>query len=145
MKRFLILGFIMGMCYFTLEGFWRGWTNIVMLFVGGLCGALIGLLDEYPQYFNLKIWQQTLISLLVILVIEYSSGMLLNVWLGMRIWDYSSMPVNLNGQICLIYALLWIPLIPFGIWLDNWLRWKLFGEEKPYHLLNVYHNLLTLK
>ena len=145
MKRFFILVFIMGMCYFTLEGFWRGWTNIVMLFVGGLCGALIGLLDEYPQYFNLKIWQQTLISWLVILVIEYASGMLLNIELGLGIWDYSYLPLNLNGQICLIYAILWIPLIPFGIWLDNWLRWKLFDEERPYHLLNVYHDLLTLK
>jgi uncharacterized membrane protein len=96
MKRFFILVFIMGMCYFTLEGFWRGWTNIVMLFVGGLCGALIGLLDEYPQYFNLKIWQQTLISWLVILVIEYASGMLLNIELGLGIWDYSSLPLNLN-------------------------------------------------
>jgi hypothetical protein len=115
------------------------------VFGGGLCGALIGLLDEYPQYFNLKIWQQTLIAWFIILGIEYTSGMLLNVWLGMGIWDYSSMPVNLNGQICLIYAILWIPLIPLGIWLDNWLRWKLFDEERPYKLPSIYRDLFTLK
>lgn len=145
MKRFFILGFIMGMVYLALEGFWRGWTNISMLFVGGLCGAAVGLLNEYPEYVDLRVWQQTLLAWPLVLIIEFVSGLVLNVWLGLQIWDYSGMPGSLYGQVSLPYALLWLPLIPFGIWLDDWLRWKLFDEEKPPNLDSIYRDLIRLR
>lgn len=141
----LILGFIMGMVYFTLEGFWRGWTNIAMLFVGGVCGVMVGLLDEYPQFIELKVWQQTLIAWPIVLIVEYIAGLILNVWLGLGIWDYTGLPGNIYGQVCLPYAALWLLLIPFGIWLDDWLRWKFFDQEKPPDLISVYRDLITLK
>lgn len=143
MRKHLILGFLMGMAYFTLEGFWRGWTNIAMLFIGGLCAILIGELNQNPRYFKLKIWQQTLIGTGIILVIELVSGLILNVGLGMHIWDYSHTWGNVLGQICLPYALLWTVIVPACIWLDDWLRFKLYGEGTPYRLREIYWELLT--
>ncbi|NLW92809.1 MAG: hypothetical protein GXY34_14570 [Syntrophomonadaceae bacterium] len=145
MKRLFILGFIMGMVYFTLEGFWRGWTNITMLFVGGLCGVIVGSLNEYPDYINLKVWQQTLVAWPLVLIVEFVSGLVLNVWLGLQIWDYTGTLGSLYGQVSLPYALLWLPLIPFGIWLDDWLRWKLFDEEEPPKLESIYRDLIRLR
>lgn len=145
MKRLLILGFIMGMIYYTLEGFWRGWSNIAMLFVGGLCGVLVGLLDEYPQFIQLKIWQQTLIAWPLVTMVEFIAGFILNIWLGLGIWDYAGLPGSIYGQVCLPYAALWLFLIPFGIWLDDWLRWKFFDQEKPPELISIYRDLITLK
>lgn len=52
-------------------------------------------------------WQQCLIGTLITLVIEFVSGYILNIKLGLDIWDYSSIPFNLMGQICLPYGILW--------------------------------------
>jgi uncharacterized membrane protein len=144
MKKLAILGFLMGMVYFTAEGFWRGWTNISMLFVGGLCCVLVGLLDEFPQN-KLKIWQQCLLGTLIILTIEFISGVILNIWLKLHIWDYSNTWGNIKGQICLPFAILWFILTPFAIWLDDFLRWKLFGEEEPSDIKHIYMQLIKLK
>lgn len=78
---------------------------------------------------------QQLIAASGITVTEFISGLILNVWLGMNMWDYSNMPGNILGQICPQFTLLWFFLSAFGIFLDDLIRWLLFGEEKPhYHL-----------
>lgn len=145
MKKLAILGFVMGMVYFTAEGFWRGWTNISMLFVGGLCCVLIGLLDENPRRLKLKIWQQCLLGTLIILSIEFISGVILNIWLKLHIWDYSQRWGNVKGQVCVAYGLLWFAITPIAIWLDDFLRWKLFGEEEPHAINQIYKELVKLK
>jgi uncharacterized membrane protein len=145
MKKLLILGFIMGMIYFTAEGFWRGWTNIAMLFVGGLCCVLVGLLDEYPERCNLKIWQQCVLGTFIILAVEFISGVILNIWLKLNIWDYSNNRSNILGQVCLSYAFLWFTLTPFAIWLDDFLRWKIFNEDRPEDIKHMYMDLIKLK
>lgn len=112
----LLLIFIMGALYMILEGLWRGWTNISMLAIGGLCAFLVGRLNEYPSFYNRKMWIQCLIGTIITVCIEFISGIILNVWLGFNIWDYSNTWGNLYGQICLPYALLWFLLMPFCIY-----------------------------
>ena len=46
------------------------------------------------------IWKQMLICSIIITAVEFTSGLILNVWLGLGIWDYSNMPFNILGQIC---------------------------------------------
>lgn len=70
-----------------------------------------------------------------ITTIELIAGLILNVSLGLNMWDYSSMPGNVLGQICPQFMVVWFFLSAVGIILDDVLRWKMFGEEKPhYHL-----------
>jgi len=141
----LILIFIMGALYMVLEGLWRGWTNISMLVVGGLCAFLIGRLNEYQTFYNRNMWQQCLIGTLITLIIEFVSGLILNIWLGFYIWDYSNTFGNICGQICLPYALLWFILMPLAIYTDDYLRCKLFEEQKPSGLIEYYKDLFTGK
>lgn len=140
----LILVLIMGALYMVLEGLWRGWTNISMLVVG-LCSFLVGRLNEYESFYKLKMWQQCFIGTLITLIIEFISGLILNVWLRFHIWDYSDSLGNVYGQICLPYALLWFILMPLAIWVDDYLRYKLFQEEKPSDLSQYYKDLFTNK
>ena len=78
---------------------------------------------------------QQLIAALGITVIEFDFGLILNVWLELGMWDYSDLPGNIMGQICPQFAVLWFFLSAFGIFLDDLIRWVLFGEEKPhYHI-----------
>lgn len=123
--------FVIGMCYATVELLFRGVTYLPMIWVGGLCGLSVGLLNQHPIFCYRRMWQQCLIGTVITLAIEYASGWLLNIRLHLDIWDYSNLPLNLNGQICLLYAFFWFFLMPFAVYLDDWLRWKLFEEARP--------------
>ena len=61
------------------------------------------------------------------------AGLILNVWLKLDIWDYSRLPGNLWGQVCLKYALLWVVLAGTAIVLFDWMRHWLFHEERPHY------------
>ena len=64
---------------------------------------------------------------------ELGAGLILNVWLKLDIWDYSRLPGNLWGQVCLKYALLWVVLAGTAIVLFDWMRHWLFQEERPHY------------
>lgn len=132
--------------YTTLELLFRGVTYVQMLWIGGLVGVLVGLLNEHPAYYNRLMWQQCLLGTIITDVIEFISGYVLNIVLHRNIWDYSSMPYNFHGQICLFMTIAWFFLMPFAIYADDWLRYKLFDEEKPEgNVLYNYKRLFTGK
>lgn len=128
--KFFIMFFIGGLIYGLIEILWRGNTHWTMLIVGGLCFILIGGVNEFFTY-KMSLISQMLISAIMITIVEYVSGIVINVVFGLNVWDYSTMPYNLHGQICLLYFCLWFLLSVIGIILDDFLRWKLFKEEKP--------------
>ena len=145
--RFLILWMITGMLYYTVEGIWRigngGWANIVMLPIGGLCGVLVGSLHKIPRFYSMRVITQALLGTCIVLTIELLTGIVLNRWLGLQIWDYTGQPGNIMGQICLPYGVLWFAIIPFTIWLEDRLRWSLWREGSPYSLGDIYKKLWT--
>lgn len=137
----------MGFIYYLLEETIRfGDSKPIMIVIGGICSIAIGLINEYPSFYNLKMYQMSAIGTLIVLAIEYISGMILNVWLHMNVWDYTGIWGNINGQICLPYSLPWFFIcVPLAIWCDDYLRWKLFGEEKIDSLLIYFYRFFTLR
>ena len=61
--------------------------------------------------------------------------LIVNRWLGLGVWDYSSLPMNFLGQICLYYFVLWIPLSAAAALLDDGLRRVMFGTPLPHYRL----------
>ena len=122
----VILFLIGGGIYYLLEVLWRGYSHWTMFIVGGLCFVLLGLLNEYRYSWNTSLLKQALMGALVITAFEFVSGCIVNLWLKWNVWDYSDLPFNLFGQICLYYFLLWIPLSVIGIVLDDWIRYILY-------------------
>ena len=51
--------------------------------------------------------------------VEYLTGLLVNLRLGWNVWDYSTRPLNVLGQICPEYTLLWFLLSIPGVWLGR--------------------------
>ena len=155
----LVLG---GLIYYAIEGFWRiptngGWAHISMAFVGGLCFVLVGGINQVPRFYHLTMRAQALIGTMIVLAVEFSAGLILNIWLKMGIWDYSEMPLNLCGQICLLYGIFWFLLMPFAIWLEDRLNLMYFiykgqggkdagekgaAELYDYTLLGAYRELI---
>lgn len=130
--KYLILMIIGGTIYFLIEVTFRGYSHISMFILGGLCFVIIGTLNEVYAW-EMAILSQMIISALVITVLELFTGLIVNVWLGLEVWNYSDIPYNFMGQICLLFTNLWFLLSLVAILLDDWLRYKLFGEEKPHY------------
>ena len=128
----LILFLIGGLAYILMELLWRGYTHWTMFFVGGLAFVLIGAINEVIPW-NMPLWMQSIIGALIITSIEFVSGCIINLWLGWNVWDYSGMPFNILGQICLPFTFLWFLISAIGIVLDDYLRYWWFGEEKPHY------------
>ena len=41
---------------------------------------------------------------------EFLCGLLVNTVMGLHVWDYSGVPYNVMGQVCLPYTLVWCAL-----------------------------------
>ena len=128
----LFLWAIGGFIYYTLEVLWRGYSHWTMFILGGLCFLLIGELNELYAW-DMALISQMFLSSLVVTVLELITGLIVNIGFGWSIWDYSRMPYNFYGQICLLYTNLWFFLSLAGIIMDDYIRWKLLGEEKPHY------------
>lgn len=123
---FAIGGFI----YYMIEIVWRGHSALPMVLVGGLCFLFCGSINEFMGW-DMLIWKQMLACAVGITAIEFLSGYILNIILGLGIWDYSGVPFNILGQICLPFTVVWYILSLPAIVLDDYLRFWIFGEEKP--------------
>lgn len=132
--RPLILILAGGLLYLLIEILFRGYSHWTMFIVGGLCFYFVGLINETSISWDMSIWLQAFIGMCVITAVEFISGFILNIWLGLGIWDYSDLPFNLFGQICLPFSIAWYFISIPAIVLDDWLRY-LMGEEKPHYTL----------
>jgi len=122
-----------GFIYLMIEFLFRGYSHWTMFIVGGLCFYFIGLINEIIPY-NTPIWKQAIIGGVLITIIEFISGCVLNLWLKWDIWDYSDLPFNILGQVCLLFTFLWCLLSIVGIVLDDYLRYWLFNGDKPHYV-----------
>ena len=111
-----------------MELMYRGRSNISMFILGGACGIIVGGLNNWYSW-DMPLIKQMTISAVIITILEYITGCIVNIHLGWNVWDYSDMPLNLNGQICFYFSFLWFFVSLIAIVLDDWLRHELFNEE----------------
>lgn len=142
--KYLFLLCVGGSIYYLVEILYRRYSHYTMFAVGGICFVLIGLLNEGMSW-DLCIEKQVGLGLATVLIVEFISGCILNLWLNLGIWDYSNLPFNLLGQICLPFALLWIPLIIIAILLDDSIRYTFFNEQKPKYTSHILQKIKSFK
>ena len=119
----LFLFFIGGSIYTLFEVLWKGGSHWSMFVLGGICFVIMGLLNEYKFPWHWCLFRQSVVGACIVTVFEFITGCIVNLWLGWNVWDYSDLPFNLLGQVCLYFFLLWIPLCMAGIVLDDWIRY----------------------
>lgn len=145
LRKLTVLFFTGFVIYITIEVVWTSVQNIYeigsgpmalmggsslwMGVLGGILFLLLGQINEFAvvrDRFPLAI--QSLIGALLITVLEFITGMILNVWLKLDIWDYTGFPLaNLfYNQINLVHSLCWFLLCPFAFWMDDVLRWVFY-------------------
>lgn len=132
--KYLFLFFFGGGIYCLAEMLFRGHTHPTMILVGGTCFLICGVLNEVISW-EMPLPKQMLICAVCITIIEFISGIILNIHLQLAIWDYSNMPLNVKGQICLPFTIRWYFLSAVGIITDDYLRYWIFNENKPHYVL----------
>lgn len=126
----IFLYIIGGLIYLLIEILFRGHTHWTMFILGGLCFTLIGLLNEFPN-FRLNLLTQSVLGMIIITTLEFISGVVINIILGWNVWDYSRLPLNILGQICLPFCFAWLGLSVVAIFIDDGLRYLIFKEPLP--------------
>jgi hypothetical protein len=99
--------FALGGCaYGLLEVLWRGYTHWTMTALGGGLFVALGKLNRaLPR--KTPLLARCLLGGATVTGAEFATGCLVNLKLGMHVWDYSNMPLQIKGQVCLPYSLLW--------------------------------------
>ena len=115
--------------YPLLEVLWRGYSHASMALAGGVCLLLINAVCcEKMEKRSLP--ARCAIGSLIITVVEFLFGLLVNRVLHLHVWDYSALPLNIMGQICLPFSLIWFVLmIPASALCKLCCRLSAFPEE----------------
>lgn len=87
-----------GTAYALLETAWRGHTHWTMFVLGGFLFLILGELNEGLLEWDTPLILQGIIGSAIVTGAELATGMILNVWLGLGVWDYSGMPLNYKGR-----------------------------------------------
>ena len=132
--KYMILFIFGGLIYITIELICRGHSHWTMLLLGGICFVALGAINEVIPW-EMPLWKQMLIGSVIITVLEFITGIIVNIWLGWNVWDYSNMPLNLIGQVCVPFMIIWFFISLLAIILDDYMRYWFFGEEKPHYKL----------
>ena len=126
LKEFIIF-IIFGLIYIIIELLYRGHTHYSMFIVGGICGVLIGLINDNTP--DMPLLPQCVLGAVIITIIELLTGLFLNVYLGLNVWDYSNQPFNFMGQICPQFCIIWCILSILVIRIDDWLKEKVLKRR----------------
>ncbi len=130
--KYLTLWSVGAFSYGLIEIAFRGYTHISMGILGGICLILIGSIDQMLG-FDVPLFIQMFISAVIITCLEFATGTIVNLWLGLNVWDYSHLPGNYKGQICLPFFFIWYFLSAIGIFVDDYTRYYIFNEKKPHY------------
>ena len=123
-KKNSILFSIGAIGYGLIEIIWRGYTHWSMLGAGGICFMFFAFLSDKLK--NTRLFVKAVLASGFITAIELIFGILFNIILKKNVWDYSKLPFNIGGQICLLYSFLWMLLsivfIPFAGFINRKLK-----------------------
>ena len=127
-----------GGVYFFMEVAWKtsqgrpesiSWTMFLLAIILAVPLERFG--AELP--WEMPLVGQACICTVAITAVEFVAGLILNVWLGMGVWDYSHMTGNVMGQICPAFTFLWFFLSAVGIIMLDWMRYAIEGGERPHY------------
>lgn len=103
-----------GLLYGALELVFRGRTHWSMLLAGGFCMLLLYLISIKSRE---PFWKKCIMGGAVITSVEFVTGIVVNIMLGLNVWNYSKLWANLFGQICPQFSAAWVILSGLAMWM----------------------------
>lgn len=105
--NYLFAALIGGFGYCLIEIIYRGRTHYSMFFAGAIVMSTFYFISKNS---SLPLWAKCIIGMLFITGIELIFGIIFNIILKENVWDYSNVPLNFLGQICIPFSLIWLVL-----------------------------------
>ncbi len=119
--------FLMGYFIYSLvEIINRGYTHWTMSLTGGL---ILTILYSLNSRRTMTLIKSCFAGSVIITVVEFAVGVFDNIIMHWNVWDYSDMPFNLFGQICLLFSCYWFLLCIPAYYLCRLMRNR-FSTEK---------------
>ncbi len=113
--------FLMGFfIYSLLEIVSRGYTHWTMSVTGGVVLTILYALSSRGT-----LMKSCFLGAIIITLIELAVGIFDNLIMNWAVWDYSAMPLNFLGQICLPFSGLWFLLCIPAFYLCRGIRARL--------------------
>lgn len=132
----LVFLFGVGGCiYYSFELIFRGFSHWTMFVLGGICLLFCWIQGKMVEWKD-PLWRQVLRCIIFITAMEFITGLIVNKWLNYNVWDYTNQPLQLFGQICLPFIIIFSGLSLAGIILSGYLMFWVYKEKKPeFHVL----------
>ncbi len=127
--QYILLFGLGGCAYYYTEVLIRGWSHFSMFYLGGLCFCFFSL-QKRAHWWKQTIARQLIRCLIFLLSGEFITGCMVNLWKGWQVWDYSEVPLNLYGQICLPMALVFAILCYLALLVEDWIQLYAFGVSQ---------------
>ena len=129
--------FLAGFCAFiTIEVLFRGYSYVMSGVMGGLAViALDRINDEISWDMDLAL--QALIGGTFVTAMEFAVGTIAKYTnILPQMWDYTDVPFNLGGIICLPFTIAWTLLSVLAIFLADAINYYIFEDTKvPEYIL----------
>ena len=130
-----IILFLVGYCtYIAIEVTYRGSSYVLMGICGGLAVVIIDKINNYISW-DMDILIQGIIGSVIITFFELVIGEIsLKTDLLPMMWNYTNVPLNYDGVICLPFSIIWIGLSIIGIMVADAINYYVFKEFPiPYY------------
>ena len=133
--------FLVGYCtYIALEVTYRGASYILMGIIGGISLLLFDQINNKISW-NLDLILQGFIGSAIVTSFELFIGEALKALNHPLMWDYSNMPLNYDGVICLSFSIVWIFITILGILVADAYNYYL-KLPTPFGVLNLEKSIL---
>lgn len=129
--------FLAGFClYITIECLFRGYSYPLMGVCGGLCVILLDRINDYISW-DMDLLLQALCGACLVTAMEIILGVIAKYTPLLPVmWDYSDIPLNIDGIICLPFSIAWMFLSVVAIFLSDAINYYVFEETNvPYYRL----------
>lgn len=129
--------FLVGYCiYIAIEVTYRGQSFPLMGIVSGIVVLLIDRINDEISW-DLDLFYQCLIGSCIITMSELIIGTIAKYSPILPVmWDYSKVPFNFNGVICLPFSIIWLFLSAVAIFVADAINYYVFEDtEVPHYIL----------
>lgn len=140
MSKFVVkkaILFIEGFClYMAIECCFRGYSYPLSGIMGGLCVVILDRINDELSWDTDLVWQALCGSMLVTMMELVVGSIAKYTKLLPVMWDYSSLPLNYDGVICLPFSVLWLFMSIAAIFLADAINYYVFEDtDVPYYRL----------
>ena len=123
-----------GSIYYGFELLFRGFSHWSMFVLGGICFVFFAVQGRMVLWQD-PLWLQLARCMVFVTSMEFITGIIVNKWLLLNVWDYSRLPLQLFGQICVPFIIIFSGLAAVGIILSGYLMHWLYQEPKPHYYI----------